>query len=152
LLFDAAQDAAGYALAYQTALEKLDPPLRARAGLHVGPVILRENAPADIALGAKPLEVEGIGKSIAARIASLAAGGQVLFSASAKDAIAACGLQVESHGHLRLKGLAEPIEVLEIARPGLACVPPPDAPKAYRVVRAEEQWIPARSIRHSLPA
>ena len=41
LLFDAAADAVGYALAYQQALTSLVPPLKARAGLHVGPVTLR---------------------------------------------------------------------------------------------------------------
>ena len=77
LLFDAASDAVGYALAYQRALSQLDPPLKARAGLHVGPVTLRENSPSDVALGAKPLEVEGVAKSTAARVMSVAMGGQI---------------------------------------------------------------------------
>ena len=41
LLFGAAADAVGYALAYQQALNQLVPPLKARAGLHVGSVTLR---------------------------------------------------------------------------------------------------------------
>src|SRR6185369_7181641 len=45
LLFDTASDAVGYALAYQQALSQLALPLKARAGLHVGPVTLRENSP-----------------------------------------------------------------------------------------------------------
>ena len=49
LLFEAASDAVGYALQYQEALNRLVPPLRARAGLHVGPVTLRENSPSDVA-------------------------------------------------------------------------------------------------------
>src|SRR5258708_5213787 len=59
LLFEAAADAVAYAMAYQRAVAKLDPPLKARAGVHVGPVILRENSRSDVARGAKPLEVEG---------------------------------------------------------------------------------------------
>ncbi|HEY9238638.1 MAG TPA: hypothetical protein VIP10_07365, partial [Burkholderiaceae bacterium] len=43
LLFDNAADAVGYAMAYHRALQQLAVPLVARAGLHVGPVILREN-------------------------------------------------------------------------------------------------------------
>ena len=70
LLFDAAADAVGYALAYQQALKQLVPPLKARAGLHVGPVTLRENSPSDVALGAKPIEVEGVAKATAARVMS----------------------------------------------------------------------------------
>ena len=57
LLFDVASDAVGYVLAYQQALKRLLQPLEARAGLHVGPVTLRENSPADVA----PLESEGTG-------------------------------------------------------------------------------------------
>ena len=70
LLFDTAADAVGYALAYHRALATLPTPLRARAGLHVGAVTLRENDAADVARGAKPLEVEGLAKPVAARVMS----------------------------------------------------------------------------------
>ena len=73
LLFSSAADGLGYALDYHRALAALGSPLRARAGLHVGPVMLRENSAADVALGAKPLEVEGVAKPLAARVMSLAA-------------------------------------------------------------------------------
>src|SRR6185503_5302442 len=66
LLFDSAADAVGYALAYQQALAMLQTPLKARAGLHLGPVTLRANNPTDIARGAKPLEVDGAAKATAA--------------------------------------------------------------------------------------
>ncbi len=62
LLFDNCADAVGYAMAYHAALATMPSPIAARAGLHVGPVMLRDNAPDDIARGAKPLEVEGIAK------------------------------------------------------------------------------------------
>src|SRR5437762_7560195 len=48
LLFDAATDAASYALAYHSALAALPVPLRARAGLHVGPIVLRRNSDRDV--------------------------------------------------------------------------------------------------------
>ena len=44
LLFDSAADAVAYAMEYHRAMAALPTPLSARAGLHVGPVILRENA------------------------------------------------------------------------------------------------------------
>jgi len=81
LMFDAAADAVGYALAYHGGLTTLPVALKARAGLHVGPVILRENSPAAIALGAKPLEVDGLAKPTAARVMSLANAGQTLLTA-----------------------------------------------------------------------
>ena len=80
LLFDSAADAVNYALAYHQALASLPVPLKARAGLHVGPVILRENDVDDVALGAKPLEVEGLAKPTTARVMALAQGGQTLIS------------------------------------------------------------------------
>jgi len=74
LLFDNAPAAARYALACHEALADLA--LRARVGLHVGPVTLRDNDPADVARGAKPHDVEGLAKPFAARLMSLARAGQ----------------------------------------------------------------------------
>ncbi|HQZ45479.1 MAG TPA: tetratricopeptide repeat protein [Usitatibacteraceae bacterium] len=151
LLFDAAADAVGYAVAYQEALRALVPPLEARAGLHVGPVMLRENSAADVALGAKPLEVEGLAKAIASRVMSVARGGQVLVSADARRAIEGEAIRLQSHGHWRLKGVDEPLELFEAGDERTLFLPPPDADKAYRVVRHDGAWLPAREIRHSLP-
>src|SRR5216684_50925 len=152
LLFEAAADAVAYAMAYQRAVAKLSPPLKARAGLHVGPVILRENRPSDVARGAKPLEVEGAAKAVAARVMSVANGGQTLLSADARNALGEITLRLESHGHWRMKGIAEPIELFEVGEADAPFVPPPDAAKGYRVVREGDLWLPVRNIKHSLPA
>jgi predicted ATPase/class 3 adenylate cyclase len=152
MLFDAAADAVGFALAYQQALGALGPPLKARAGLHVGHVALRDNSPADVALGAKPVEVEGLAKAVAARIMSVAQGGQILLSPDARQALSDDGLRLQSHGHWRLKGIDAPIELFEARGVGGTFVPPPDGDKAYRVVRKGPVWLPVREIRHSLPA
>src|SRR5439155_24062144 len=97
LLFEAAADAVAYALAYQRALAALNPPLKARAGMHVGPLILRKNSPSDVARGAKPLEVEGAAKALAARVMAIATEGQTLLSADARNALADATLRIESH-------------------------------------------------------
>src|SRR6266571_1225801 len=152
LLFEAPADAVAYAMEYQRAVARLNPPLKARAGVHVGPVILRENRPSDVARGAKPLEVEGTAKAVAARVMSVANGGQTLLSADARNALGKTALRLESHGHWRMKGIAEPIELFEIGEADAAFVPPPDAAKGYRVVREGDLWLPARNIKHSLPA
>ena len=152
LLFDTAGDAAAYAVAYHRALAGLNPPLQARAGLHVGPVILRENSRSDVARGAKPIELEGTAKAVAARVMSIASEGQTLISADARNALGEITLRLESHGHWRMKGIAEPIELFEIGDAVAPFAPPPDAAKAYRVVREGDVWLPAREIRHSLPA
>ncbi|MEP7299913.1 MAG: tetratricopeptide repeat protein [Caldimonas sp.] len=154
LLFDDAGDAARYALAYHRALADLE--FSARAGLHVGTVTLRENAPEDIARGAKPVEVEGLAKPFAARIMALASGGQTLLSAAARTALGDKqpeGAEIESHGHYRLKGIEAPVEVFELGVSGIAAfVAPADADKAHRVVPAGDLWRPVREVRHNLPA
>jgi predicted ATPase/class 3 adenylate cyclase len=152
LLFEAAADAVAYAMEYQRAVAKLNPPLKARAGVHVGPVILRENSRSDVARGAKPLEVEGTAKAVAARVMSIANGGQTLLSADARNALGEITLRLESHGHWRMKGIAEPIELFEVGEADASFVPPPDAAKGYRVVREGDLWLPVRNIKHSLPA
>ena len=149
LMFERADDAVAYARAYHAALARLHHPLRARAGLHVGPVILRENAPEDVARGAKPLEVDGMAKPTAARIMGLAGGGQTLLSPDALQALSVAREQVHSHGHWRLKGVSEPIELFAIGTPPF--LTPPDADKAYRVVRAGERWLPLRQVPNNLP-
>ena len=152
LLFDDADDAVHYALAYHRALAGLPQPLKARAGLHLGPVILRENTAADVARGAKPLEVDGLAKPTAARVMSLARGGQTLLTPEAQAALSTeMGLPQQSHGHWVLKGVSEPVELFEIGEDSASFAPPPDGDKVYRVVRMGERWLPVRQIPNNLP-
>jgi predicted ATPase/class 3 adenylate cyclase/Tfp pilus assembly protein PilF len=155
LMFDAASDAVHYALAYHRALAELPVALKARAGLHVGSVVLRENSAADVARGAKPIEVEGLAKPLAARVMALAAAGQTLLSGAALAALGdrlPAGTEIESHGHYRVKGLETPVEIFEIGEQGHTdFAPPHDTDKAYRVVRLGDRWSPLRAIRNNLP-
>lgn len=151
LMFDEVADAVGFALELHEALAGLQPPLRCRSGMHRCELVLRQPTEEDLLLGAKPLEVDGVGKAIAARLMALAEGGQTLLSAEAARGLIEAGYHVTSHGHWRLKGIAEPIEVFEVARDGAPLVPPADAAKAYRVVLQDGLWRPAASIVHSLP-
>ncbi len=154
LLFDEAADAARFALAYHEAIADLG--LHARAGIHVGPVTLRENTPEEIARGAGSTEVDGLATSLTARLMALARGGQTLMSAPARAALAddlSAGAEIEWHGHYRLKGVEEPLEIFELGiRDSSPFAPPADVDKAYRVVRAGDFWRPVREVRHNLPA
>jgi predicted ATPase/class 3 adenylate cyclase/Flp pilus assembly protein TadD len=153
MIFDDVGAACSFALAYQRGAAELD--LHPRVGIHTGPVVLRINAPEDVARGAKPIEVEGLSKPIAARIMGLARGRQTLLSSVARQALNEPygDADLRCHGHFRLKGIDEPIEIHELGRCGVAAfVPPADTPKAYRVVRAGELWSPAHDVRHNLPA
>ncbi|WMJ71274.1 putative peptide modification system cyclase [Stenotrophomonas sp. 24(2023)] len=127
MLFERPVDALGFALDYQRGLQALGSRrtllLRARAGLHVGEVLLWNNSAESIALGAKPLEVEGLAKPMAARLMQLARPGQLLVSAAvesmvrrAVDALgeAGHGLKWRSFGRWRFKGVAQSMEVFGV--------------------------------------
>ncbi|MBP7866921.1 MAG: tetratricopeptide repeat protein [Acidobacteria bacterium] len=148
LLFDRPIDALAYAMAYHAGLRELSGALgvrlAARVGIHLGEVFLRENPPEDVARGAKPLEVEGLAKPVAARLMSLATAGQTLLTRTAFDVIrrAAVGSQALparlnwlAHGNFALKGVEEPTEIYEVGEPDFApLTPPPDSEKAHRIV------------------
>jgi predicted ATPase/class 3 adenylate cyclase len=151
LMFDHPEDAVHYAHAYHQALARLDTPLEARAGLHVGQVLLRENAAEDVQRGAKPLEVDGLAKPTAARIMALARGAQTLISSEACAALSESGLAFESHGHWLLKGVHEPVELFEVILAGDGCRAPTDGDKGYRVTQVGERWLPVAEIPNNLP-
>ena len=76
MLFDTAADALGFAMDYHAALAALPAAAEARAGLHVGPVILRDQ----FARGRGPWRQAagggGLAKPLAARVMSLARAGR----------------------------------------------------------------------------
>ena len=152
VLFPRPLAAVGYALAYHAALVELSEregiELASRVGIHVGEVVVRENESADVARGAKPLEVEGLAKAMAARFMSLARGGQTLISRGVFDmgrraAVGAAslpeGLRWLEHGRYRIKGVEEPVGVFEVGVEGTApLVAPADSEKVSRVM--ERSW------------
>ncbi|MEN8165027.1 MAG: hypothetical protein ABFS37_12925, partial [Acidobacteriota bacterium] len=149
LLFDRPVDAVAYSLAYHRALSQLgaeeDILLEARAGIHLGEVWVRQNSPEDVARGAKPLEVEGLAKPMAARLMSLGLGGQTLLTSGTHDLAkrAAVGFDFDGHevlwifaGRYGFKGVDQPIRVFMVrADDQEAQQPPPDSGKAWRVDR-----------------
>ena len=151
LMFDSAADAVYYALHYHHALADLHMPLKARAGLHVGPVVLRENPAEDVARGAKPLEVDGLAKPTAARVMSLARGGQTLLTPEAREDLGKTVLKTQSHGFWQIKGVADPIELFEVGFPEDRFIAPSDSDKVFRVVKTGEWWMPVKEIPNNLP-
>ena len=149
LLFERPVEALRFALSYQAQLAALGAEahaeITARVGIHLGEVVLRENASADVARGAKPLEVEGLAKAVAARVMSLAGQGRILLTRTAYDFArrAAVGSTDEAplrwavHGPYRLAGVQDPVEVCEVAAAGAGLLtPPPGSEKAERVTEA----------------
>ena len=145
LLFERPIEAVRFALAYQAGLRELAvafaSPIASRVGIHLGEVVLRENTPQDVARGAKPLEVEGLAKAIAARVMSLAGDGRILLTRAAYDFArrASVGTKDEAtlrwsvHGRYRLAGVEDLVEVCEVAETGgVELTRPPDSEKAHR--------------------
>jgi putative peptide modification system cyclase len=145
LLFDRAIDALGFALDYQQRLQALGQtlrvPLRVRAGLHVGEVILWNNSVEAVAHGAKPIEVEGLAKPMAARLMQVARPGQILVSSLAESiarrSSAELGefaheLRWKSHGRWRFKGMSDPQEIWQVAATDSSTMRrPPSGKKAW---------------------
>lgn len=139
LLFERPEDGLGFALDYQRGLGPLGQAhgvrLAARAGLHVGEVVSWANDAEAVRNGARPLEVEGPARPVAARLMALARPGQILLSHVAQSLarraereLAAGGARTlawKDHGRWRFKGLPEPVEVHEAGEPGIAPLAPP---------------------------
>ena len=149
LVFERPLHGIGFALDYLAELEALGQArgfaLKARAGLHVGEVLLWENSQEAIDIGAKPLEVEGLAKPLAARLLAMARPGQVLVSAVAealarrasKDELGSLRdrLVWKSHGAWYLKGVPTAQEVFEVGEIGTAPLRRPlSGPKAWRAL------------------
>lgn len=133
LLFERAVDGLGFALDYLRGLQAIGEErgisLQARAGLHVGEVLIWENSPEAVKVGAKSMEVEGLAKPMAARLMTLARPGQILLSAVAEsltrrasDALGERGERLlwKSHGRWRFKGVPAVKEIFEVGEPGFA--------------------------------
>ncbi len=171
-LFERPVDAAACALACHRAAAELsaalDVELDARAGLHLGEVRLRRNAPEDVAGGAAPIEVEGAARPLAERVAALAGARQTLVTQSAFDlardatcvgatpassaeATPASAMRWVAHGDYLLEGVADPVAIFEVGAEGSApLAPPADSEQARRVAGADGAvilgWRPAAGV------
>ena len=161
LLFERPGDAVAYALSYQQALHRQSQEegvvLSARAAVHLGEVVLRRNLARDVTRGAKPLEVEGLAKSTAARVMSLACARQTLLTrgifdmarhAAMAGELADSKLRWLDYGPYSFKGVDEPLEVCEVGVEGFApLAEPPDTEQAKRAVSFSDDlmlgWRPA---------
>lgn len=146
LLFERAIDGLGFALDYARGLRELGKEqgaaLQARAGLHVGEVLTWQNSSEAVSLGAKPLEVEGLAKPMAARLMALARPGQILVSAVAEPLAHRAARELgprgeqllwKSWGRWRFKGVPGAQEIFEVGEAGLAPLRVPrNGPKAWR--------------------
>jgi class 3 adenylate cyclase len=99
--FDGPARAVRAASAIRDSLRALE--LEIRAGLHTGECEISDG------------KIAGIAVSIGARVASLAAPGEVLVSSTVKDLVAGSGLKFEDRGEHQLKGIADAWRLFAIA-------------------------------------
>jgi class 3 adenylate cyclase len=142
-IFATASDATACALAFQHAMrrEKWTPePLTTRVGIHVGEVARVQVAGLE--------DVMGLAADVAARVMSLAVGGQILATRPAyedarqflthhpehADSTKTPALRWLNHGFYLFKGTREPLEIFEVGAERLSPFKaPPDGEKATRV-------------------
>jgi class 3 adenylate cyclase len=98
MLFDGPSRAIGAALAIGERIRVLG--LTVRAGLHTGECELLADG-----------DLRGVAVHVAARIAGLAEGGEVLVSGTVRDLSIGSPFALESRGERELKGIAEPWRV-----------------------------------------
>jgi len=153
LAFGDAVDATRYAMAYHRGLAGLPEPVAARVGIHVATVDVRSNSAREMAHGARSHELENwMARAVTSRLMSLARAGQTLASPTAVDGLAGSMLSARSHGHWRLQGVEEPLEVYEVGDEDTRFQSPADSAKVWRVVKRSGVWLPLREIPHSLPS
>jgi putative peptide modification system cyclase len=145
-LFERPIQALDFALRYQQQMrhwgKQYQQAIQARIGIHVGDVMTWQNEPDQIRAGAKPLEVEGFAKPIAARLMSLAMPGQILMSGMAQSLAQRAQLELGErgqqlrwlvHGRYQFKGVPAPMLVHEVGDPEFSPLRAPvSTPKAWR--------------------
>ena len=99
--FDGPARAVQCASAIATSVRPLG--IEVRSGVHTGEIELKRD------------DIAGIAVHVAARVASLAKGGQVLVSATVRDLVAGSGLRFEDQGPQVLKGIEEPLRLFSAA-------------------------------------
>lgn len=147
-LFERPIQALDFALRYQQQMRvwgaEYQQPIQARIGIHVGDVMTWENLPDQIAAGAKPLEVEGFAKPVAARLMSLAMPGQILLSGMAQSLAQRAQLELGErgqklrwilHGRYNFKGVPAPMLVHEVGDAEYSPLrAPPSTQKAWKEI------------------
>ena len=111
-VFASARDAIGAAVGAQLALGAepwgVPGPLRVRMGLHSGPAEVRDG------------DYYGTVVNRAARLMSVAHGGQVVVSLATEELVQDDDVELVDLGEHALRGLARPERVFQVAHPGLA--------------------------------
>ena len=142
MMFSTVVDAIGFSFEYKKYLRKKKFPFRSRVGIHWDKMLIVKSEAHIVRAGGKRINLEGIGKNIAARTMSICGEEQILMSQQAF-------LQYKKFGHrsnyipqkalsalvglYRFKGVSEPEAIYAIGLVQAQLQPPPDGEKAKRI-------------------
>ena len=147
MMFSAVSDAIAFAFEYKKYLRKKKFPFRSRVGIHWDKMLIVKSEAHIVRAGGKRINLEGIGKNIAARTMSICGEEQILLSKSAF-------MQYKKQGHrsmfipkkaqsalvglYKFKGVTEPEAIYTIALIEAQLQPPPSGEKAKRIGGAKK--------------
>jgi len=147
MMFSAVTDAIGFAFDYKKYLRKKKFPFRSRVGIHWDKMLIVKSEAHIVRAGGKRINLEGIGKNIAARTMSICGEEQILLSKSAFT-------QYKKYGHrsmfipkkaqsalvglYKFKGVTEPEAIYAIGLIEAQLQPPPSGEKAKRIGGAKK--------------
>jgi class 3 adenylate cyclase len=147
MMFVTVTDAIGFAFDYKKYLRQKKFPFRSRVGIHWDKMLIVKSEAHMVRAGGKRINLEGIGKNIAARTMSICGEEQILLSHSAY-------IQYKKFGHrsrfipekaltalvglYSFKGVAEPEAIYAIGLIEAQLQPPPDGEKAKRIGGAKK--------------
>jgi len=142
MMFATVSDAISFAFEYKKFLRKKKFPFRSRVGIHWDKMLIVKSEAHIVRAGGKRINLEGIGKNIAARTMSICGEEQILMSSQAY-------MQYKKFGHrssyipqkalsalvglYSFKGVAEPEAIYAIGLIEAQLQPPPDGEKAKRI-------------------
>lgn len=142
MYFGSVSDAIAFAFDYKKYLRRKKFPFRSRVGIHWDKMLIVKSEEHMVRAGGKRINLEGIGKNIAARTMSLCSEEQILLSTSAYKHYKQYGHRnrfipknalIALVGLYKFKGVAEPEALYAIGQIQLQLQPPPDSEKAKRI-------------------
>ena len=147
MMFATVVDAIGFAFEYKKYLRKKKFPFRSRVGIHWDKMLIVKSEAHIVRAGGKRINLEGIGKNIAARTMSICGEEQILMSSQAY-------IQYKKFGHrsnyipkkalsalvglYKFKGVTEPEAIYAIGLIEAQLQPPPNGEKAKRIGGAKK--------------
>ncbi len=147
MYFGNVADAIAFAFQYKKFMRQKKMPFRSRVGIHWDKMLIVKSPEHLVRAGGKRINLEGIGKNIAARTMSLCGPEQILMSKSAHAEYkkyshrnpnipkkALCALV----GLYKFKGVSEPEALFAIGQVEFQLQPPPDSEKAKRIGGAKK--------------